>query len=682
MIGTAFSVLILVKLVHLVVEYRDSISIIDPLKEALLSFLEFVHILVSPLKAKSLLVPFLLSGFTLYYLSITNKQYSTYALSLTNNDVSENVSVFGWFKYNIDILIWKLGNSRIPFLFILYVVAYVLHLYITIEVAYAAMGPIDEVGNFTDNQEVPKVPAEADNKIGNDVVLDPNTPDFRVQIQATKEMVEEVAKHLPPIEWWNDKAFDSISMMAIWKVAQSVQGGPVAKITTGAGLVTLYEAKQIGLIRQLLENAAYGHPIRRPITITNTANDILNNVHINNGYYSSITKPSNLLNLMNPLNPDTLVAKYRRGQSAVNNSDSTLNSVADPNSASNSYYVLSPLEDTPSFATSIYDYLVSWMKYYSPSRCPSNTDVGLLDCVSSDGISMYSFFSTFNLIVYIIFTVTLYFVLSNFTLFFIKYFSNNFTSWLGKVSKQFSGQSKADLKTVEFTKSLLSTIISINKTVIVCLFIILLVLTTYLHNYYSISTFLSTDFGEILREKYSTSMEVPIEITILGIPVHYFQKVSQVVLGIAFGYYRTYLLVTTLKSSKLVQSLIAIIIAYYFQKINGYILEIVLVDNATTNDIPFITMCEACNGCVKLLFYSLLGVLISVTLQNILFFFKKNVISPDINQPNLEAQNLEYYSPYLFYNIIVIYLKINTSIGIIGAFQAILYLFTHFIPLS
>ena len=54
-----------------------------------------------------------------------------------------------------------------------------------------------------------------------------------------------------------------------------------------------------------------------------------------------------------------------------------------------------------------------------------------------------------------------------------------------KYGKLFSGQSKNNLKTVEFTKSLVSVIISINKRVIVYLFIIILVLTTYLYTDYS-----------------------------------------------------------------------------------------------------------------------------------------------------------------------------------------------------
>lgn len=104
---------------------------------------------------------------------------------------------------------------------------------------------------------------------------------------------------------------------------------------------------------------------------------------------------------------------------------------------------------------------------------------------------MYSFFTTFNLIVYIIFTVRLYFVVSSFTLTKVnanegkRYFSNNITSALNKIGKLFSGQSKDNLKTVEFTKSLVSAIISINKVVIVCLFIIILVLATYLYTDYS-----------------------------------------------------------------------------------------------------------------------------------------------------------------------------------------------------
>lgn len=86
-------------------------------------------------------------------------------------------------------------------------------------------------------------------------------------------------------------------------------------------------------------------------------------------------------------------------------------------------------------------------------------------------------------------------------------------------------------------------------------------------------------------------------------------------------------------------------------------------------------MCEACNASTKLLFYSLLAVLITVTLQNTIYFFKKSVISPNIIQPNLKQEKQDYNNQYLFYNILVIFLKM-------GAFHGILYLFTHYIPIS
>lgn len=326
------------------------------------------------------------------------------------------------------------------------------------------------------------------------------------------------------------------------------------------------------------------------------------------------------------------------------------------------------------------------MKFHDASRCPSNTDVSQLDCVSSEGISMYSFFTTFNLIVYILFTVALFFVLSIFTQIFISYFSKKIPSWLGKVSKLFSGQNETDLKTVEFNKSLgaMRGIISINKVVIVSLFVILLILSMFLYKNYTIPIYFSSHFCEILKAKYNTSIEVPIGITILTLPVHYFQKAAQLVLGIAFGFYRTYLLVRTLEWSNFKKHLLGITIIYYFHEISDYILKVVLVDNDTTNDIPFIKMCEACNASTKLLFYSLLAVLISVTLQKTIYFFKKSVISPReaLLQPNLKEEKQDYNNQYLFYNILVIFLQINTSIALIGAFHGILYLFTHYIPIS
>lgn len=56
-----------------------------------------------------------------------------------------------------------------------------------------------------------------------------------------------------------------------------------------------------------------------------------------------------------------------------------------------------------------------------------------------------------------------------------------------------------------------------------------------------------------------------------------------------------------------------------------------LVDNTITNDISFIKMCEACNASVKLLFYSLVGVIMCVTIQKAICFFKKSVISRNID---------------------------------------------------
>ena len=64
--------------------------------------------------------------------------------------------------------------------------------------------------------------------------------------------------------------------------------------------------------------------------------------------------------------------------------------------------------------------------------------------------------------------------------------------------------------------------------------------------------------------------------------------------------------------------------------------------------------------------------LISVTLQNTIYFFKKSVISPNIIQPNLKEEKQDYNNQYLFYNILVIFLKINTSVHFM-----VFYTFLH-----
>ena len=96
----------------------------------------------------------------------------------------------------------------------------------------------------------------------------------------------------------------------------------------------------------------------------------------------------------NLLDRDRLQAKFREAELANN----TPNTLADTSSGNKDFPIHSPLEDTPNaytnIVTSIYDYLVNWMKFHDASRCPSNTDVSQLDCVSSEGISMYSFFTT------------------------------------------------------------------------------------------------------------------------------------------------------------------------------------------------------------------------------------------------------------------------------------------------
>lgn len=357
------------------------------------------------------------------------------------------------------------------------------------------------------------------------------------------------------------------------------------------------------------------------------------------------------------------------------------NTEGDDNSKTN-FVIHSPNEEvnTTSFLDFFYEFLVNWMKSHDPNRLPGNTGVTLLDSFPN-----YQFFTSFNLIVYILFTTGLYFVFFNFTLYSLKYSSNYFR----KLKKVSPAGTDVYHKTVGYISWIIRNIITINKVILISLFLIILVCSSCLYIFYFIPFELANDFNTTLKAVFNCSIDVPIEIKILTIPVHLYQKLAQIVIACLFLYYRTYLLINPLKCTKFIKNIIVIFILFFYQTGTRYIMDIVLVDDPTTDSISFIKMSNACNACNQLVFYSLILIIISVTIQYILYSSKKNVFSPhhaNLASPRKGAHiviptGVFYNTYYLFYSFLIILLKVTTSLAFIAVFHGTLYLFTHYIPL-
>lgn len=167
--------------------------------------------------------------FILHYLYTSYKQYSTFALSHTNNSVTKNLSVFVWLKYNMDVLMWKLLKSRVPFT--LFVIGLVLHFFFTIDVVYA--DSTDNINNSTVLQQ--SETEQTVNKVGKELARKTMNSGVSVQVVATADDLQSAVQRLPAFNWWKEAIFQGVLTTGILTATSSVQGDPKAKIATFAG---------------------------------------------------------------------------------------------------------------------------------------------------------------------------------------------------------------------------------------------------------------------------------------------------------------------------------------------------------------------------------------------------------------------------------------------------------------
>ena len=344
---------------------------------------------------------------------------------------------------------------------------------------------------------------------------------------------------------------------------------------------------------------------------------------------------------------------------AIGRGDSTLKPVTPKREDVDKHnpFIPCPLEEGDSklnFLESIYQFLVNWMSSSADGLARLYNGPDIISNMSAN----FSF-SSFNLLVYLMTTVACYFVFFGFTLFSLHYFNNTSTSKLVKSNLVSS-------VTAEYFTRLIQNIIGINKVILIFLFVILLACSTLLYIYYEITPDIATKFyHNVVQKVYNGQTHIILKYLYYNVAIETFQKASLVISAVVLSLYRWSITKQLLKDYPYTKIPFAFVIVSIMQISTYFILSIVAVENAT-----FIQILTTLNMCTKLVFYSLAFILISVTIQYILY-----------NNPSTKGKvNNSSHSSYLYYNITIIVLKIITSVAFMCASQGILYLYTHYIP--
>lgn len=107
-----------------------------------------------------------------------------------------------------------------------------------------------------------------------------------------------------------------------------------------------------------------------------------------------------------------------------------------------------------------------------------------------------------------------------------------------------------------------------------------------------------------------------------------------------------------------------------------------LVGNTETGA-TFMELFNGYNANINIVFYCLFIFFSLFMLQYILLKNKNDISMPkEINNSNKKEDCLVFYTERksLFFNILLLFIKIGTSLALFGAFEGILFLYTHYLP--
>lgn len=291
------------------------------------------------------------------------------------------------------------------------------------------------------------------------------------------------------------------------------------------------------------------------------------------------------------------------------------------------------------------------MKHHDPDRLPPNTDGIVFD------LSGYNFFFTsFNLIVYLMFTAVLYYIIIGFVQLSLKYF-NNILSRLGNPNG------------LIYISPAMEKMIVITKVMLILVFVFTMTCSVSLYIYYHLPVDVAKHLNSTMISAYGKSTDYTIGYFMLGIYFQYCQKFYTFIITCILGIYRTYALIKPLECNKYLKIAVVFISVNFISFVTQFITNIVAIDKI---GLTFMELFNKCNNSIDLVFYSFVIAILSSVIQYLFLFNKEKIVSKSA----LFIENKQYP----FYNILIIFLKLVTSMALFGVFQGSLFLYVAFIP--
>ena len=310
----------------------------------------------------------------------------------------------------------------------------------------------------------------------------------------------------------------------------------------------------------------------------------------------------------------------------------------------------------------IYQYLLDWMKHHGSNRLPSNTDGIVFD------LSSYNLlFTSFNLIVYLMFTAVLYSIFIGFVQLSLKYIKNILSEVVNRNG-------------LVYITSAMEKMIVITKVLLVLVFVFTMTCSVFLYIYYHLPVDVAKHLNSTMITQYGKSMDYTIGYYTVGISFYYLQKFFTIVITSILGFYRTYALIKPLECSSYLKIAIVFLSVNFVSFVTQFITSMVAIEKT---GLTFMELFNKCNNSIDLVFYSFVIAILSSVIHYILFYNKeKSVTNSALFLENKEyprvAQIYDFYSGAQ--NILSIFFKLVTSTALFGVFQGSLFLFVAYIP--
>lgn len=281
-------------------------------------------------------------------------------------------------------------------------------------------------------------------------------------------------------------------------------------------------------------------------------------------------------------------------------SNSTSSTASNANSINPNYPIHSSLEKEDSifsFLVSIYEYLLGWMNHHDPNRLSSNIDGTMFD------LSNYNFFFTsFNLIVYLMFTAVLYYIFIGFVQLSLKYFKNI----VSRISNS---------NGVVYTTSVMGKMIVVIEVMLIMVFVFGMACSVVLYIYYHLPIEVAKHLNSTMTTKVNKSTDYTIGYSIGGVSFYYSQKFLTFVIACILGFYRTFVLIKPLECHKYTKIAIVFLSVNFVSFVTQFITNMVALNSI---GLTFIELFNKCNNGIDLVFYSFVTVILSSVIQ---YFF-------------------------------------------------------------